>query len=318
MRTTNDINIKLTTPIHTGYAAVVQKGNMGSKYIYAEQLRNNAQEIHILRGSKAKVMTPVLTLKQKAGGHSQTWEYSGRSGKWFVGTKPKAHKYGDESIYWDIQVARVDINKLGKTYTSNTQLPRLAHLNRAGKNKYSGDKLVRTEAALSPDYSKFLIATVDDKDMGYFTIYHADVINEAFDKVEGRHGYVALDNIPYIKSYTFDTKKIGSLQGYDLDNEGNVYISSQKAPSYHRNHAKPWQTYSKYIYKLPFANPDDVLKINIEENAGPINVKGMHTELEGLQVLGENHCYLTVAYHKAVNGKNKTVANKLYEVSWNE
>ncbi|WP_337192030.1 hypothetical protein [Lactobacillus crispatus] len=39
---------------------------------------------------------------------------------------------------------------------------------------------------------------------------------------------------------------------------------------------------------------------------------------QSIQILNENHCYLTVAYHKTVGGKNKTVSNKIYEVSWNE
>ncbi|WP_428993376.1 hypothetical protein [Lactobacillus helveticus] len=62
------------------------------------------------------------------------------------------------------------------------------------------------------------------------------------------------------------------------------------------------------------------MQINLTDNAGPINIygQGMHTELEGIQILNENHGYLTVAYHKTVNGKNKTVSNKIYEVSWDE
>ncbi|MCH4003631.1 MAG: class III bacteriocin [Lactobacillus crispatus] len=50
-------------------------------------MRNNQKEIHVLRGYAGNVTTPVVTMYGSAGGHTQTWEYSGRSGKWFVGTK---------------------------------------------------------------------------------------------------------------------------------------------------------------------------------------------------------------------------------------
>ena len=67
--------------MNTGYRAVVQKGNVGSKYVYGLQLRNNQTETHVLRGFRGNVTTPVLTLVGAAAGHTQTWEYSGRSGK---------------------------------------------------------------------------------------------------------------------------------------------------------------------------------------------------------------------------------------------
>ena len=56
---------------------------------------------------------------------------------------------------WDKQIARVDINPLGKVFYSNTDLPRLAYLNRAGNYNFAGTELDRAEAAVSPDYSKF-------------------------------------------------------------------------------------------------------------------------------------------------------------------
>ena len=43
-------------------------------------------------------MFPVLTLVGAAAGHTQTWEYSGRSGKWFVGTKPGAGNWAKQII----------------------------------------------------------------------------------------------------------------------------------------------------------------------------------------------------------------------------
>lgn len=323
-REATNISASHTADLNTGYLAVVQKGNVGSKYIYAEQLRNDQSEIHILRGYAGNVTTPVATMYGSAGGHTQTWEYSGRSGKWFVGTKPSATP-GTKTM-WDKQIARVDISSMGRVYYSNTDLPRLAYLNRAGNltkpdgSTYAGTDLERAEAAVSPDYSKFLLATVDTMGNGYFTIYDNNLINNELDNVEYSDGYVNLGELSYLESFVVPGFSAGvtSIQGYDLDNAGNIYVSSQLAPDtingiYHE----------KNIFKIPVyarTNTSNWIKVDLTKNAGPINIygQGMHTELEGIQILDENHCYLTVAYHKTVNHKNKTVSNKIFEVSWSD
>lgn len=65
-------------------------------------------------------------------------------------------------------------------------------------------------------------------------------------------------------------------------------------------------------------------KVNLSDFGG-LDISGMHSEVESIQMIGENHCYLTVTYHQAVedkdkNGKkvlkNKTVLNRIYELSW--
>ncbi|WP_229265536.1 helveticin J family class III bacteriocin [Lactobacillus crispatus] len=318
MRQATNISTSHTADLNTGYMAVAQKGNVGSKYIYAEQLRNDQHEIHVLRGYAGNVTTPVVTMYGSAGGHTQTWEYSGRSGKWFVGTKPGPK--------WDKQIARVDISPLGKVFYSNTDLPRLAYLNRAGGllkpdgSTYAGDDMKRAEAAVSPDYSKFLLATMDNWGNGYFTIYDNNLINDKLDSAEYNNDYVSLDGLSCLESFVvpgFYSAVKSSVQGYDLDNEGNIYVSSQESPD-----TIGHQYYTKNIFKIPtFARTDTSswLQINLDNNS-VINIygQGMHTELEGIQILNENQCYLTVAYHKTVGGKNKTVSNKIYEVSWNE
>ena len=324
MRQATNISASHTADLNTGYMAVVQKGNVGSKYIYAEQLRNNQREIHVLRGYAGNVTTPVVTMYGSAGGHTQTWEYSGRSGKWFVGTKASATP-GTDTL-WDKQIARVDISSIGKVYYSNTDLPRLAYLNRAGNltkpdgSTYAGTDLERAEAAVSPDYSKFLLATVDTMGNGYFTIFDNNLINNELDNVEYSNGYVNLGELSCLESFVVPNfySDVSSIQGYDLDNAGNIYVSSQLAP----NPVKG-KYYPKNIFKIPvYARTDtsNWIKVDLTHNAGPINIygQGMHTELEGIQIINENHCYLTVAYHKNISGKSKTVSNKIYELSWND
>ena len=38
--------------------------------------------------------------------------------------------------------------------------------------------------------------------------------------------------------------------------------------------------------------------------------------VEGIQIIGENHCYLTVAYHGWSGEKPKTTLNMIYEIEW--
>lgn len=329
MKNATNISATHVADLSTGYLAVAQKGNIGAKYIYAEQLRGSNNDIHILRGHAGNVTTPVVTLSGKAGGHTQTWEYSGRSSRWFVGTESSNGKTN-----WDKQIARVNITNGKHSYDSNTQLPRLAYLDRAGALEdrcANPSDLKRAEAAVSPDYTKFLLATVENDGTGHFIIFDNNVINNLLDDAEANNDYVDLRYVNYLESFTvsnfvdkYDTSfAVNSVQGYDLDNAGNIYISSQLAPDFDSDTGK-YSAHHKQIVKIPTYARTSIsnwFTVDLSANAGPIDIhgQGMHTELEGIQILGENRCYLTVAYHqKNSYGENKTVSNKIFEVSWND
>ena len=47
-----------------------------------------------------------------------------------------------------------------------------------------------------------------------------------------------------------------------------------------------------------------------------IDIAGKHSEVEGIQIIDEDHAYVTVAYHALVKGKNTTVLNVIYELNW--
>ena len=64
------------------YHVVVQKGNVGSSYVYALQLLHKGTNIYVFRGNRQKDVAfdknnPVLRLigqdGNTAGGHTQTW-----------------------------------------------------------------------------------------------------------------------------------------------------------------------------------------------------------------------------------------------------
>ncbi|WP_259337216.1 class III bacteriocin [Lactobacillus bombicola] len=165
----------------------MQKGDVASSYIYALQMHKSESETLVTRrpiSSGSIGLNPMLLMTGTAGGHTQTWEYAG-NGYWFIGTKPQS----DGSHNWDIQIARVKYPSSGtRQYTSNTQLTRLSHINRAGwdhNNDYDGSLLKRVEAAVSPSYNRLLIASIDTNDNGYFTLYDLNMINNQMDNNPG-------------------------------------------------------------------------------------------------------------------------------------
>lgn len=298
------------------YHVVVQKGNVGESYVYALQLLHNGHNIYVFRGRRQTDVAfakndPVLRLigqgDYTAGGHTQTWEYAGRSGDWLVGTKPSKDD-------WTIQITRVHIPDGTKIY-ENTKLPRLSHLNYAGGFHID---MKRVEAAVSPDYQSLLVASVDQTGNGYFSVYS---MKQANDKLTDSQYHVSNGIIPDVdirsldlqKSFRIpnitDSSKIGSLQGYDIDNgANNIYVSSGFGPGtdgYKTDKSRkiikiPWNTTEKYQWS----------EIPLDET----NENGYIIEPEGLQLISDNDVYVTIAYHEV--GDNLTVMNRIYRVTW--
>lgn len=262
------------------YHVVVQKGNVGSKYVYAMQLRNGQHDIYVLRGTRQLYVPfnkydPVVVMHGQgvytAGGHTQTWEYANQSGDWFVGTKKM-----EEQDNWTKQIARIHI-PAGNVYY-NTDVPRLSYLNYAGGMYYSGSEMARVEAAVSPNYQYFMIAGGDRSGNGYFSLYYLNDINNALNAAGTSP--VDIRNISYIKSFEIPNitsdSVVGSLQGFDIDDSGNyIYISSQRSGG----------ATSRKIVKIPWGdtNTNDWDYINLEY--APIDIANHYTELEGIQIM---------------------------------
>lgn len=316
---TTSISLKKTVELNPHHHSAVQKANVGSTYIYCLQLRNKQEDTYVVRGKTGNMTETILHLSDVAAGHTQTWEYAGMANKWFIGVKK--YKRKETNIKWDKQIARVDIKAQKGSHSSHSDFPRLAYLNRAGSHPYSGKNFGRAEAAVSPNHQKFLLVTIDTLGNGYFTIYSLSTINKALDQVASLsdgNNYVNMGNIAYLESFYYPnlSSLINSYQGFDMDDYGNIYISSQLAPKYKN---KKWTTHHKQIIKIP-ANKrsfaDQWISVNLSD-WGKIDHKGCHSEVESLQVIGEDHVYLTVAYHALdSNGDPYTKYNNLYEISW--
>lgn len=198
MRNIRNVTPRLEYELNGVHHTVVQKGNVAKKYIYELQQLRQGTDTVVYRAVKNGLNTTFtkngyrlylngIQTGGTAGAHTQTWEYAGPNGngEWFVGTKPQS----DGSHNWDIQIARVKYPSSGtRQYTSNTQLTRLSHINRAGwdyNNDYDGDYLYRVEAAVSPNYDELLIASIDTDGNGYFTLYDLNMINNQMDNNPG-------------------------------------------------------------------------------------------------------------------------------------
>ena len=215
--------------------------------------------------------------------YTQTWEYANRTdsyswaSEWFIGTKPKKDP-DHPSIYWDTQIARVKFSKA--EYKFNTQLPRISNLNQAGRKfglAYSGNDLVRSEAAVSPspNYSYFLIVTVDKSDTGYFSLYNLEDVNNALDRVGTGDVNLKTDALAdqCLKAFKIKIVKI------------------------------PWEATE--------ASEWDIIRL---DNSFKLNESGYVTEFEGIQVNSENDLYLTVAYHDSSD--YTTRKNKIFKINW--
>lgn len=284
------------------------------------QLLHQGHNIYVFRGNRQRDVNfdknnPVLRLigqdGNTAGGHTQTWEYANQSGDWFVGTKPNSYN-------WTKQIARVNIPYYNKI-NNNTDLPRLSYLNRAGYQQginYAGDDMLRVEAAVSPDYQYFMIASVDIDPAtkgtanvkgknGYFAIYNLSDINAALNNAGTAD--VNIQSINCVKAFMIPNfvGQIGSIQGYDIDNGANyIYVSSQFANDDDRK-----------IVKIPWGSTDSLNWEKVQlTDVQSLNEDGYYTELEGIQLISDNDLYLTVAYHR--DSDTLTSMNRIYRVNW--
>lgn len=318
------IKVNLKYDLLNLHHVVVQAGLVKGQNVYALQLLHQQRDIAVFKAQANgnEVIydeeNPVVYLTNTAGGHTQTWADAGKASCFFIGTKPKKHGH----TLWDTQIARVNLASGTVNRNTNTDLPRLAYLNRAGKNygdgsvAYPGKDLYRLEAAVSSDGQKLLIASIDVRHTGHFALYNLAEINAALDQAEKKAAYLNIENFHCLGAFMiphFNSQLIASIQGYGLDEKDNVYVSSQLGPSqnffgFYRQ-AKP-----REIVKIPWGatNPDEWEVVNLDDE--PIlNVAGYVSEFENVQVINANELLLTVAYHRKSGGT--TLKNRIYKIT---
>lgn len=319
-----EVKVSLLYELENLHHVVVQAAYVDGESVYALQLLHKQTDIAVYHGNARgkKVYFdphfPHVYLTDKAGGHTQTFTYSGSGHKWYIGTK---HQKSGHTL-WDIQIARVDLDVYPIQHDSNTQMVRLSHLNRAGATygdgsvQYEGKLYERMEAAVSPDLQTFLVATIDRNHVGHFAIYDNNLIQEKLDEAEASHANVNIEDIPCLGAFTiphFNQYPLKSIQGYAIDNDANIYVSSQPSPKPGLfGHYK--QQSPREIVKIPWGEADSkkwsVADLDREK---VLDQFGFATEFEGIQVSASGDLYLTVAYHAKDNGT--TLKNRIYRIS---
>lgn len=317
-----NVNLSLMYELENLHHVVVQATNLVNNQIFALQLLHKQTDIIVYQAEANRKHiffdedNPIVYLSGMAGGHTQTWVYSGKPGNYFIGTKPKKHGH----ILWDTQIARVNINGGSVQYDSNTELPRLSYLNRAGSGfgdgsvAYPGKELERLEAGISPDNKRLLIASIDLNHVGHFALYDLNEVNEALDNAESSASDVNIQNLHCLGAFTIPSfnQTIPSIQGYDIDQDNNVYVSCQLGPKANfLGMAK--EGHPRQIVKIPWgsSNPDEWEVANLDHDH-TVDTLGYVTEFESVQVVSPNEIYLTVAYHR--KSDLKTLKNRVYKI----
>lgn len=301
----------------TYHKVVVQKAYVGTSYTYVMQLLNGQTEVAIFREKRDnndkqfRNSTRVYWATGSAGGHAQSFNFSGTEKMWLIPTKPNAGGY-------DIQIARValPVNSASSkaSATSNTSLTRMSHVAQSGgylvPNSYGtgeGDA-DRIEFAVSPNKTWFCTLVIKNG-KGYFGLYPMQKINEYFEsgtfdiRDDGLKKYCV--GRFTIDDLTGTSGKIGSVQGFDIDEDLNLYFSSQYAS----------KGADRYITVIPWREDRTENWKRLDLNSvSVLDDKGYYTELEGLQLTNADYFYLTVSYH--ADSDKKTGYSRIFKVSF--
>ena len=306
---------------------VVQKTYIGQNHAYALQQVGGASFVY--RGRKGRNVSfkkswPTLRIAQKVAGHTQTFENAGQKKQWFVGVKPNDMNQQQGWSSWSSQIARLKLPRF-RPLTNLRRVPCLTNLNHAG-NKFgiscASNQLARVELAVSTNQQDALIAYGDNDHNGYFALYQLNELNAALDQAKAPNKAVDITQLNCLDAFMIPNLsgsrgQVGSLQGFALNHyfdqsgkeQNDLYISSQPASDKVGHDRK--------IVKIPWREPNPLNWELVDLTEQPaLEIPGYYTEFEGLQLIGNNEVYLTVAYHQQFLAKNPTKINKLYRVTW--
>ena len=253
-----------------------------------------------------------------------------------VGCNPKKSK--TSKYYWDIDF-KWTIDS-GKAFTLSTDLT---------------TDILRSEAYLSDNQSTLLVALTTTNDTTKSKVYFIDFhklqndINNSSDKLFKLSDY-KLDEGTFIHYVANDSFYNGtSIQGYGVDNQSHIYVSSGFAPE--NNKLKPpflitmkksikaKDDLSNYIRvdlgpssctKTEFEKlksddfkqyivDNDLQNVYLDNKADILARDGYLYEFESLQVInlntdGQYACYLNIAYHN--KSTHKTEYNRVFRLDW--
>lgn len=194
--------------------------------------------------SECKLNGNVIEFKSsmilKNGGHGQTLESytytdSNNVSKKYLLVSTESKKSGDN--YWSIQIGRLEY-KANKTVDSS-EVNKLTYLSYANSDLESLGSVKRCDAAISANnkylliWSKIIDKNNENSEPIQYSCYDFETINKQLDK-SSTVSFKANTTLKKVLEYSFTQKgnqKIfpqGSVQGIEVTNNANMYISSGK------------------------------------------------------------------------------------------
>lgn len=228
-------------------------------------------------------------------GHCQTLEYFEWKGKpyFLMSCKDDEGQQKNENntpYYWSLQIARVPY-EAGKSY-SYTHFKRLCDITKANKTGTALGTTKRCDGALSSDKKTLLVWCRNTNNKMQFTRYNMDKINQALDSSSNNYlscGSQSVKNawlatVTPASSSVFEKTESSSMQGLELNDANCTFIANGASNQ------------NKFIIKLG-SNGGTLGTIKIKNTA---LIKGTNTEIEGLQLKGDN-VYFGICNHNKKN-----------------
>lgn len=176
-----------------------------------------------------------------------------------------------------------------------------------------GAEPYRVEIAVSPNKNYLLIAPIDSGGKQFFLLYDYNMFKKYVNGCSNK-GTINLKDIPLLDNFAIDRFVIGSetgksvnfkfdsVQGYAIDNDKTIYISSQKAPNKKgKGHSLakiiciPWNSYQTRTV-LRIDPTDDIYLTDAVEKAKDERLLVL-PEVEAYQIVDENQGVLAITWH---------------------
>lgn len=176
-----------------------------------------------------------------------------------------------------------------------------------------GAEPYRVEIAVSPNKNYLLIAPIDSGGKQFFLLYDYNMFKKYVNGCSNK-GTINLKDIPLLDNFAIDRFVIGSetsksvgfkfdsVQGYTIDDDKTIYISSQKAPNKKgtgHSLAKiiciPWNSYQTRTV-LRIDPTDDIYLTDAVEKAKDERLLVL-PEVEAYQIVDENQGVLAITRH---------------------
>lgn len=202
-------------------------------------------------------------------------------------------------------------------YDSQIILSELINLNYAGDFKLSETNITESRITIAPDYGSFLLLIIDSRGNAYFILYDLNEFNDLLD--QSSNNFLSLKEIDYLSEFKITDFKniVGSFQGFGIDNDLNIYISSEYPPT-----VKSYFSHDRKIIKISWDRnePSDWRILDLSSD-NALDHEHCTTEFKNIQVIHENDLFLTVAYYKLkidekLNRFVEQICNGVFEIKW--